>query len=398
MPRYANGNSGHKRNFCQIYVRRQMHISHDSFSKIRLVKVMGGDSLLFPAVVETLDELEDGPTEGLNFLASPLSLKSMPVSPVKIEETSILNVIKEIVVNARKEGCYQSRDGGGLHPPTDKYAASVLGNLPVSSVLNCAIDLWRNLEIDDDELLEVAIRDISYQIQLTDSETSDKENSNEIANGMTVVSSRPQDHSFSSSPPPLGQLDTWQISNTSGSLDESGEAKAHRFNPRVDPTVLFLEIKKLTFNLENFLFRIEKHESKKTIFDPAFEGTGSILVKNVLIKLRVQCFKGYVTKSVGRKVHRTPVPVLQLSDLEVSLEQVQMVVQDTGADWLLNKIVDGFGDRFTEIISSNLCDQVRNQVEEALENINGYFEENPEVLLGVLDISIDDLDEMTVFV
>lgn len=38
-------------------------------------------------------------------------------------------------------------------PPSDLYAASVLQGLPVSSVLNCGIELWRNLEIDDDELL-----------------------------------------------------------------------------------------------------------------------------------------------------------------------------------------------------------------------------------------------------
>eukprot|EP00536_Pseudo-nitzschia_multiseries_P019292 jgi/Psemu1/70735/estExt_Genemark1.C_43640001 len=32
---------------------------------------------------------------------------------------------------------------------------------------------------------------------------------------------------------------------------------------------------------------------------------------------------------------------------------------------------------------------------EALDSLNGYFEENPEFLLGMLDISLDDLDEMT---
>jgi hypothetical protein len=179
------------------------------------------------------------------------------------------------------------------------------------------------------------------------------------------------------------------------SADELCEPLRHRFNPRVDPTVLYLEIKKLTFNLENFLFRIEKHESKKTVFDPAFEGTGSILVRNVLVKFRVECVKGFVQHPGNNSV---PVPVLQLRELDVSLEQVKLEVHDTGADWLLNKIVDGFGDQFAEIISANLCDQVRKQMNEALGNLNGYFAENPEVLLGVLDISLDDLEEMTVFV
>jgi hypothetical protein len=357
---------------------------------------MGGDSLLFPAAAATLDDLENLPTNVSN-MAAHLSL-SMPLSPVKvIEETSILTIVRELILNAQNDGCYQVGEGGIHHPPSDKYAAAVLRNLPVSSVLNCAIDLWRNLEIDDDELLEVAIRDVSYQIQLNDGHVEVQSGSSTNGNGTATVENPHQEHAAAPAPSSrLAQVDSWQISNASGSLDESGEPKPHRFNPRVDPTVLFLEIKKLTFNLENFLFRIEKNDSKKTIFDPAFEGTGSILVKNVLIKLRVECYKGYIRKPAGRD--DVPVPVLQLSDLDVSLEQVKLEVHDTGADWLLNKIVDGFGDKFADIISANLCEQVRNQIEEALKNINGYFEENPDVLLGVLDISLDDLDEATVFV
>ena len=372
-------------------------------------QVLGGDSLLFPTAAVSLNEMETAPTHG-STVASPIS-QSLPMGPnspiTAIEETSILTVIKGIILNAQRDGCYQVGEGGISHPPTDKYAASLLDNLPVSSVLNCAIDLWRNLEIDDDELLEVAIRDISYQIEINSpvkdphSKGAKKHHDGIPHNGSSSSGSS----STPTSPKVLEQLNTWQMNNTSVSLDDSflGETtKPHRFNPRVDPTVLFLEIKKLTFNLENFLFRIEKHESKKTIFDPAFEGTGSILVKNVLIKLRVECYKGYVFKQsviAGVTTNtEVAVPVLQLTDLDVSLEQVKLEVQDTGADWLLNKIVEGFGDKFAEIISANLCDQVRKQVEEALDNINGYFEENPDVLLGVLDICIDDLDEMTVFV
>ena len=50
--------------------------------------------------------------------------------------------------------------------PSDPYAASILRDIPISNVLNCSIQLWRNLQIDDDALLEIAIRDISYHIQL----------------------------------------------------------------------------------------------------------------------------------------------------------------------------------------------------------------------------------------
>jgi hypothetical protein len=80
--------------------------------------------------------------------------------------------------------------------------------------------------------------------------------------------------------------------------------------------------------------------------------------------------------------------------LDVNIEKVQLRVQDTGADWLLNKVVDGFGDKFTEIMSTNLRDQIRTQIDEALTNLNVYFGTNPEVLLGLLDISLDDLDEV----
>jgi len=340
-------------------------------------QVLGGDSLLFPAT-DNLNELgkTSGGTSGFGRL-----LQSMPPNTVKsIEETSVLSVIKEIILNAQRDGCWKAGRGGVRKPPSNRYAAAALDNLPVSSVMNCAIDLWSSLEIDDDELLEIAIRDVSYQIQLKDDGGTDGSTNKEVK----------EDY------PTLTELDSWPTSRTSSSLDEVGEPVRHRFNPRVDPTVLFFEIKKLTFNLENFMFRIEKNEAKRTVFDPAFEGTGSILVRNVLIKLRVECAKGYIRKPTGR--FDIPVPVLQLSDLDVSLEEVKFEVQDTGADWLLNKIVEGFGDRFADIISTNLCDQVRKQMNEALQNLNGYFGENPEFLLGMLDISLDDLEEMTVFV
>lgn len=384
---------------------------------------MGGDSLLFPASSDLSDKVKNRS----NSIVSPLSLSSMTPSMTTkvqvVEETSILSVIKNVILNAKRDGCWRIGKGGINHPPSDKSAAAALDNLPVSSVLNCGIDLWRNLEIDDDELLEIAIRDVAYQIQLHEDGGHNEDGNDEDGNDEELkinthasnIDANPTDETKEDYTAPTTRLsavglddESWQTSKSTSFPDDlSGEVsptqqhqqhspQRHRFNPRIDPTVLFLEIKKLTFNLENFLFRIEKHESKKTIFDPAFEGTGSILVKNVLIKLRVECVKGYIPKPPGR--NDIPVPVLQLSELDVSLEQVKLAVQDTGADWVLNKIVDGFGDKFAEIISVNLCDQVRKQMEEALLNINGYFEENPEVLLGVLDISLDDLDELTVFV
>lgn len=151
----------------------------------------------------------------------------------------------------------------------------MLGDPPISSVLNCAIELWSNLEIDDDELLELAIRDVSYQIQLqkereelTESTTNDKK---------TVDSNLPS-------------LGTASLGSSTETRSFDGR---HRFNRRVDPTgtflshsvapfatnhrtnshhplfsVLCVEMNRMTLNIDNFLFRIEK--GVRTIFDPVF--------------------------------------------------------------------------------------------------------------------------------
>lgn len=347
----------------------QCNLSSSSF-----IAVMGGDTIFFPMMEgEDIDEVG-------TFSAT------VPIAPVEpeeglptVEEASILDDIREIILNAQRYGCWHVGVGGVKNVPSDKRAAAALQGLPVSSVLNCAIDLWRNLEIDDDELLEIAIRDVSYQIQLQKQREEDgddpteKETKEDLSHSDNLKAS-------------MSFLDMHQ--------DDIQDPTIRRFNPRSDPTVLYLEIKKLTFNLENFHFRIEKHESKRTIFDPTFEGTGSVLVKNVSVKLRVECLKEYVNKA-GQEIG---VPILQLSELDASIEKVQLRVQDTGADWLLNKLVDGFGDKLTEIMSANLCEQVRNQIDDALSNLNQYFATNPKVILGLLNISLDDLDERVVWV
>lgn len=335
---------------------------------LQLNLVLGGDTIFFPVKTDSGD---NDTASTASMLGSPSQLYGTSST---VEESSILDHIRELILNAKRYGCWQVGVGGVNLPPADKYVASVLHDLPVSSVLNCAIDLWRNLEIDDDELLEIAIRDISYQIQLQQRREEQGEDNHET-----------KEDSLSSA---SAAVYPWEAPNI-----ESVPVR-RRFNPRVDATVFFLEIKKLTFNLENFLFRIEKQESKRTIFDPVFEGSGSVLVQNVSVKLRVDCVKEYVRHASKESA----VPLLQLRELDVSLEKVKLRVRDTGADWLLNKVVEGFADRFTEIMSTNLCEQVRNQIEEALKNMNSYFESNPEVLLGLLDITLDDLDEKIVWV
>lgn len=272
-------------------------------------------------------------------------------------------------------------------PPTDRYAASVFHGLPVSNVLNCSIGLWRNLEIDDDELLEIAIRDISYHIQLQKEreERFDTKVENPCEEHCPATTSLSESTSFGS------QINRMLTSSC------SFEGQHHRFNPRVDPTVLFLEIKRLTLHLDNFFFRIEKGE-KKTIFDPVFAGRGMLSLQNVSIRLRVECAKERV-KKVGLGIDIST-PILQLRDMEVKLDKLQMTVKDTGfgSDWILNKAVEVFEDQLTEVVESNLKDQIREQAQNAIENLNSYFLINPSLLLNLLGISMEDLDDNVVWV
>eukprot|EP00980_Cylindrotheca_fusiformis_P031699 scaffold26800_cov127-Cylindrotheca_fusiformis.AAC.6 len=332
-------------------------------------QVLGGDSIFFPKL---------GSDEG-NEVVERRATESTPKSQGKAApESSILDHIREMILQAKRYGCWRVGVGGISEPPSDSNAASVLQGLPISRVLDSAIGLWRNLEIDDDELLEIAVKDVSYQIRINEG------GKNKVDEG------RPSDT--------LGhETESKDISTISNTRDliataTSTESLGQRYNPRIDPTVLYLEIKMLTFHLEHFFFRIEKHESKRTIFDPVFEGCGNLLVRNVSIKLRVECVR---TQSTGSKAS---IPILQLSELDVQLEKVKLKVKDTGADWLLNKVVEGFADNITQIVAANLNDQVREQVELILENLNSYFEVDPDVVLGLLGISMDDLDEQVAWV
>lgn len=326
---------------------------------------MGGDTLFFP-MLGTDDE------ESKSEVSAPVPAAAAPVEILK-NESSVLDHIRVMLLNAQQYGCWQEGTGGVQQPPSDRYVASMLQGLPISSVLNCGIELWRNLEIDDDELLEIAIRDVSYQIQLQQEREESAEARNEC-NEDAPASARRQPFFSRNS--------------------ESSEQYLHRFNPRVDPSVLYLEIQKLTFHLDKFLFRIEKHENRRTVFDPVFDGSGSLMVRNVSIKLRVECVKDYV-EQMGRK---RAVPLLQIRELDVQLEKVKLKVKNTGADWLLNKVVKSFEDNITHILATNLNEQVRQQMDLALENLNGYFAVNPDLVLGLLDITMDDLEEKVIWV
>jgi hypothetical protein len=222
------------------------------------------------------------------------------------------------------------------------------------------------LEIDDDELLEITIREVSYHIQLC--------NAHEMK-GLTNQKI-PAANSKSKSQHLLPK-----------------QRRQRRFNPRVDPTVLYFEMKKLSLNLERFRFKIEKFE-RHTIFDPVLEGQGTLHVRNISMKLRVECRKERSNKFETEMT----VPILQLQELDISIEKVKFKVKDTGADWILNQAVKSFSDQITEAVEANLKEQIKNQIGAALEHLNLYFMMNPDLLLGLLGIKMADLEENVVWV
>jgi hypothetical protein len=250
--------------------------------------------------------------------------------------------------------------------------------MPVTDVLNSSIELWRNLELDDDELLEIVIREVSYQIQFYSEHRIEA-----IANGRIPKRSKSRAKSKAQSS---------RVGAKSPILfDPRGSHR--RFNPRVDPTVLYFEMKKLTLNLERFYFRIEKLK-RLTIFDPVFDGEGSLHVRNISMRMRVECRKERVTKFGADNT----VPILHLQELDIALEKVKFKVKDTGADWILNQAVKGFENHITKAVEENLKEQVKDQIRVALEHLNSYFMVNPDLLLGLLGITMDDLEENVVWV
>ena len=117
-------------------------------------------------------------------------------------------------------------------------------------------------------------------------------------------------------------------------------------------------------------------------------------VNNVSIKLRVECRKELSIKN-GLEV---ALPVLQLQELDVRLGSVKFRFKESGLGWFFNTIVEGFSDNITEIVEVNLKEQIVNQVHDTLEKLNSVIEGNPDLFLGILGITIVDLDENIVWV
>jgi len=340
------------------------------------LKVMGGEVLFLPLVFGDREDGEKsvaGSVASMNSMSHDLSESSYPI------EESILDTIREMIVQAQRTGNWTVGLGGVGHPSTDQNAASVLTGVPMTAVLNCAIDLWRNLEIDDDELLEIAIRDVSYQIQLHKELEEMKQE---------------QSHAGESSDDSLHlTYSSFSQIQTALSGSTSFEESRSRFNPRVDPTVLSFNIQNLTLRLERFNFRIEKGE-RRTIFDPVFKGSGTVIIKNLCLSLRVECAR----ERVGNVGSDSEAPVLLLRELDVQIENVRLKLHDTGADWLLNKAVKGFSESITQTVEANLREQIYEQAETTLKQMNSYFLVHQEVFFSLLGVTMDDLEEHIVFV
>ena len=229
------------------------------------------------------------------------------------ERVSVLNDIADLIRNAQLHGCWEAGRGGVKD--RKQCIDPALRGLPVSEVLQCGIELWQNLEMDDDELMQLAIRDVSYQIKLQDELDKNKDDATrEMRDEANFMSS-----SFIQESPS-------DVSTSFGNGAEVDEKAAWRYNPRKDPTLLYIELLNMTFALNDFLFRVEPAE-RSTIFDPVFEGYGSLMIKNVSIKLRLECRKERIQK-LDTEVF---VPALQVETLEVALEKFKFKFKSTGA-------------------------------------------------------------------
>ena len=86
-------------------------------------------------------------------------------------------------------------------------------------------------------------------------------------------------------------------------------------------------------------------------------------------------------------------PHPKAQELHVGLEQVNFGFKETGADWLLNKIVSNFTKGITNLVRDNMKEQISLSISEVLDHLNRYIEVNPDLMLKILGITIDDLEE-----
>lgn len=343
-----------------------------------LCQVLGGENVLLPVIEEYKIESK----LSMSSLVHDSNLKTDEEGNV---EVSILDHVAELIRNAQNHGCWKVGSSGIVQSESPLVAGSSLQGLPLSEVLRCAIDLWENLEIDDDELLEIAIRDVSHQIQLQ------KNRADKLDETNVSDQNWPKDSEQIRSK--HRQFTLREAPGVDACRSNSSDLSERRFNPKKDPTVLYLSMSELTCCLDDFTYRIEPAK-RVSMFDPVFEGIGTLSVKNASIKIRIECRKERI-KKLNEEV---TVPVLQLQDLNIGLEQVNFRFKETGADWLLNKIIANFTKGITQIVRDNMKEQISLSINEVLHHLNSYIEVNPDLMLKVLGITIDDLEENVAWV
>ena len=304
-----------------------------------LLSVMGGDNVFL-----------GGSNDYIGSPRSRNNTSSSSVFPSTTEDEedkeSVLNDVRELILSARSHGAWIA-GVGGLEKPTDYDGVpQELAGLPLSHELRTQIDLWQTSAISDIEFLQTAIREVTVQIQLQ------KER---------------EEYEVLHPHPP--------------------QSMHQHFDPKSDPTVIFLDIKNLTLRLEEFGFRVEKAQPK--LFDPVFEGRGSITVKNVSITLRVEVKKETIIQH-GRTAFR---PVLDLCKFEIRLERLKLAFRETGADWLWNALMKGFRNQITDIVQINLRENIEKQVHAVLGQLNDFVSANPHLLFNALGITMKDLEE-----
>jgi hypothetical protein len=304
-------------------------------------------------------------------------------------EISILDHVAELIKNAQSHGCWHVDDGQQFIHSSSAMTTSSLSGLPLSRILKCSIDLWEHLQIDDDELLEIAIREVSHQIQVHTHKDHGSEFGTDDTDWVEEQRNILDKHEACVRKGLSFDVD---IVNTL-SIESNSTVASRRFDPKKDPTVLFLGMNELTCSLDDFIYRLEP-ANRNSIFDPVLEGVGSLTIKNASLRIRIECRKERIEK-LGEEMI---VPILQVQELEVGMESVSFMFRETGVDWLLNKVINNFSGKITNIVKENLQGQLSLAFEKSLETLNKYIEVNPDLMLKILGITIDDLDENVAWV
>jgi hypothetical protein len=302
-------------------------------------------------------------------------------------EISVLDEVRSLIENAQKYGCWIDGEGG-KHKSQCLYCDhKALKGIPLSQVLWTAVQLWFDLEIDDDELIEIAVRDVSYQIKVNEAKKV-------MSEGVGILGSKATEVLDVSSHQPCTIQQSVSSASSFSTCPLRKESDRERSKELKDPLVLTFEMTKLSCMLDNFKFRVEP-KTQYSIFDLVFEGVGTISISDLSLKVSLECRK---ENQLEPGKTESFIPVLQLSELEVGLDDVSLSFRDTGIDWLLNPILKNLQENITVVVETTLQQQLESQIQEALFHVNSFLEVHPNLLLKLLGIKYDDLEENVLWV